>query len=272
MILKSLLCKISNKIKEMNKIRFILIIVFSLIFIASTTYLITYKVNAYSNNQKMRKLAPVNLKPKPVQNHTNKTENVSQKPSILPQFQKLYNQNPDIIGWVSIDNTNINYPVMFTPNDEEYYLHRNFQKEQEDRGLPFLDGGTDINKSSNYIIYGHNMKDGTGFADLNKYYSKSFFENHSIIHFNTIYGTGDYKIIAVFLSKIYNENENVFKYYKFNFEATNEQYNDFVKNVKKISLYDTGIDALPGEQLLTLSTCSYHTENGRLAVVAKKIK
>lgn len=250
-------------------------LIFSLTFSGSIIYLIGYGVNAYDNKKEMKQLA-VSISSKSVQAYKVKTSIVkekkaAQKPEILPQFKDLYNKNHDVIGWISIDGTSINYPVMFTPNDGEYYLHRNLQKKKESRGLPFLDGGTDIMKSSNYIIYGHNMKDGTAFADLNSYRSKSYFLKHPIIHFNTIYAAGDYKIIAVFLSKVYNKSENVFKYYKFNYPATDKQYESFVTNVKKNSLYVTGVTAIPGEQLLTLSTCSYHTQNGRLAVVAKKI-
>lgn len=285
--LKNIFRKLRGKVNSIGRLRLFLIIIFGSVFLSSLIYLVSYAVNAYSNIQEMKKIAPISSGSTNVQAHgaqggigqkaeleeelKEKKSIVSQKPSILPQFQNLYKENQDVIGWIKIDGTNVNYPVMFTPNDGEYYLHRNLQKKQEDRGLPFLDAGTDIFKSSNYIIYGHNMKDGTGFAGLNGYRTKDFYEKHPIIHFDTIYETGDYKIIGVILSKVYNQNENVFKYYKFSYPATDEQYEDFVANIKKNSIYDTGVTAYPGEQLLTLSTCSYHTQNGRLAVIAKKI-
>jgi len=277
--LKRQLKQIENNLKNIKKIELFFIVIFISVFLACLTYLIGCSSNAYSNRQEMEKLSPINSIAETVssaaqslvQNDKKKKESISEKLSVLPQFQKLYGQNPDIFGWVSIDGTDINYPVMFTPDDAEYYLHRNFQKKSENRGLPFLDGNTDIDKSSNYLIYGHSMKDGTEFANLLDYSSKSYFQKHPIIHFNTIYQTGDYKIIGVLLSKVYNQNEDVFKYYKFSYPATDGQYESFVANVKKISLYDTGVTASPGEQLLTLSTCSYHTQDGRLAVVAKRI-
>lgn len=195
----------------------------------------------------------------------------SQPPSILPQFQSLCSQNSDLCGWLSIEGTGINYPVMFTPNDSEYYLHRNFKKQKEDRGLPFLEAQTDLLNSTNYLIYGHNMKDGTIFAGLKRYQSKSYYQAHPAIRFDTIYRTGLYQIIAVFHSQIYYENQDVFKYYKFYGSGTSKQFEDYVANVKKLSFYDTGVSAVPGEQLITLSTCSSYTQDGRLAVVAKRI-
>lgn len=274
--MKSRLGQIRNSIKNIPKIRLLLIAVFAFCFAVCLAYLIDYGANAYSNQQEMKQMSPIisSAAPKSIRSTPSgqtAEESISEKLSILPQFQKLYKQNSDIFGWLCIDGTNMNYPVMFTPQDSEYYLHRNFQKQYENRGLPFLDGGTDTEKSSNYLIYGHSMKDGTEFADLLHYQSKSYFMKHPIIHFNTIYRTGDYKIISVLLSKVYNQNDDVFKYYKFNDIDTKEQYEQYVANVKKLSLYDTGITAVPGEQLLTLSTCSYHTQDGRLAVVAKKV-
>jgi sortase B len=273
---KGRLGPIGSFIRNASKIRLFFIAGFVLCFLSCLVYLIGYRANAESNKREMKQLSPAMSSvssriASSTQSVGETEESASKKVSILPQFQKLYNQNSDIFGWLCIDGTNINYPVMFTPHDSEYYLHRNFQRQPENRGLPFLDGGTDTEKSSNYLIYGHSMKDGTEFADLLHYQSKSYFQEHPIIHFNTIYQTGDYQIIGVLLSKVYNQHENTFKYYKFNYPASKEQYMDYVANVKKLSLYNTGVTVLPGEPLLTLSTCSYQTKDGRLAVVAKRI-
>ncbi len=274
--MKGRLGPIGSFIRNASKIRLFFIAGFVFCFLSCLVYLIGYGANAAGNKREMKQLSPaMNSAASKIISSTQSVEkteeSISEKLSILPQFQKLYNQNSDIFGWLCIDGTDINYPVMLTPRDPEYYLHRNFQKQPENRGLPFLDGGTDTEKSSNYLIYGHSMKDGTEFADLLHYQSESYFQKHPIIHFDTIYQTGDYQIIGVLLSKVYNQNETVFKYYKFNYPASKEQYEDYVANVKKLSLYDTGVTAVPGEPLLTLSTCSYQTKDGRLAVVAKKI-
>lgn len=250
-----------------------------IVFVSCVSYFIYYYKDARNSFEEMESMAPA-ISVSPVSQAEDFSDSESEEPvpseasssvpSILPQFQNLYAQNSDLIGWVKIEGTNINYPVMFTPNDAEFYLHRNFQKNDETRGLPFLDGGTILGQSSNYIIYGHDMKDGTEFADITKYASKSYWKNHPVIQFSTIYETGEYTILAAFYSQIYNQDDTVFKYYQFNYPADADQYQNFVDQVKKLSLYDTGVTAQYGEQLLTLSTCTYQTKNGRLAVVAKK--
>lgn len=190
---------------------------------------------------------------------------------ILPQFRTLYAKNPDLAGWLTVEGTAVDYPVMLTPKAPEYYLHRNFERNDEYRGLPFLDANIDLHNSANYLIYGHNMKDGTVFAALKQYCSEEFFRTHRVICFDTLYETGRYEVIAAFYSQIYNRDQNVFKYYRFYGPASPEEFSRYIKNVKKLSFYETGVTAKPGDQLLTLSTCSSHTEDGRLAVVAKKV-
>lgn len=265
------------KIKKRNLIP---MLVFCLIFVAAVSYIVYYGVTAYRDREEQRQLAAAVSagvkKEEPGSNiiessrESHQAENL-QQPTVLPEYRELYSRNNDMIGWVSIDGTNINYPVMFTPNDPEYYLHRDFEKNYLKSGLPFLDGGTVLGKSSNYIIYGHNMTDGTAFSDLQKYCDENFYKQHKIIHFNTLYSKNDYEIIGVMLSKVYNQSDNVFKYYTFNFPADEKQYADFVEQVIEHSMYDTGVSSEPGEQLITLSTCSYHTKDGRLAVVAKQV-
>ena len=189
---------------------------------------------------------------------------------ILPKFTSLYEENSDIIGWLSIKDTNINYPVMYTPWDPEYYIHRNFRKEYEKRGLPFLDGNTDFIESRNYIIYGHNMHDGTGFKDILKYKDENFYREHPIIQFDTIYETAEYEVIAAFYTKIFNIGDEDFKYYKYIDILDESTYEEYIKGILELSLYDTKSDILYKDRLITLSTCSYHTKEGRFVLVAKK--
>lgn len=192
------------------------------------------------------------------------------KPQMLPKFTELYQHNSDILAWLSIDETTINYPVMYTPMDGEYYLHRNFNKDEEKRGLPFLDANTNIYLSQNYLVYGHNMKDGTGFHDLLNYTEEDYYLEHPIIHFDTLYEEADYEIIAVFKTQIFYEKEEVFKYYKYINILDETSYKEYIKNIKEQSLYETGVTASIGDKLLTLSTCSYHIPDGRFVIVAKK--
>jgi len=122
------------------------------------------------------------------------------------------------------------------------------------------------------MIYGHNMKSDAMFSSLTKYKNKEYYLAHPIIQFDTIYEEFEYEIIAVVLSKVFKKTDNTFKFYQFVQADTEAEYDKFIENMKQLSVYDTGIDACYGEQLLTLVTCSYHTENGRIAILAKKVK
>ncbi len=188
------------------------------------------------------------------------------------KYQKLAAMNPDCIGVIEIPDTPISLPVMFTPEDSDKYLYRNFSGEKEYRGLPFLDGATKLGVSQNYIIHGHNMKDGTSFGTLDEYLKKSYYNKHKYIYFNTPFSEGVYEIMAVCKTKIYTANDDCFKYYKYGGELTKTQFNTYIREVKKMSEYNTGVSATWGDELITLSTCNRYTEEGRLIIVAKRIK
>ena len=189
------------------------------------------------------------------------------------QLEELQKENEEIIGWLEIEGTNINYPVL-QASDNDYYLTHNYKKEKSSTGSIFLDKDFDlINGSSNYLIYGHRSKSGLMFEDLMKYAKEDFYKEHTKVKFTTNKDDSLYEILSVFYSRVYYKSEkNVFRYYYF-VNANNEQeYNDFVNNAKKVSLYDTGVTANYGEQLLTLSTCEYSQEDGRFAIVCKKVE
>lgn len=190
---------------------------------------------------------------------------------ILPEFRKLYEQNNDMVGWLFIEGTKLNYPVM-SGIDNEYYLKHDFYGEESKYGCLFVKSGVDVNaQKTNFVVYGHRMKDGAMFGQLKKYMEEKFFLQHPSIIFSTLYEKREYEIIAVFLSQVYDENEEAFKYYEF-YQADNEQeFYYFYDNIKQLSLYDTGITAEYGDRFITLSTCAYHVKDGRLVVVAKEI-
>lgn len=193
-------------------------------------------------------------------------------PEILEEYELLYNKNKSLIGWVKIDDTVINYPVMQTSNNE-YYLDHNLNQEYDKNGSIFMDKDCDVlEPSTNFIIYGHHMKSGKMFGDLDKYSKKSYFEDHPLIEFDTIYEKGTYAIMYVFRSRIYNENEITFKYYQFINANSPEEFNSYMESMAEMSLYDTGVTAAYGDQLLTLSTCDSSEPDGRFVVVAKKVK
>ena len=185
----------------------------------------------------------------------------------------MYLKNKDIIGWIEVKNSMINYPVMQTKKENEYYLHRNFKKESDINGLPFLDAGCDVeDEKSNLMIYGHHMKSGMMFAHLLDFQEKDFYSNHKKVYLDTLYEEREYEVVAAFYSQIFKEDSEVFKYYEYPGKLSKEKFDTYVKNVKKLSIYDTGVKPKYGEQLLTLVTCAYQTEEGRFVVVARRIK
>lgn len=189
------------------------------------------------------------------------------------QVKELQKENPDIVGWLEIDGTNINYPVL-QGKDNDYYLKHNYKHEYISTGSIFLDKDYDFNKpSSNLLIYGHRNKVGLMFDELVKYKDEDFYKEHNTIRFTTADEDTEYEIMSAFKSRVYYTDEtDVFRYYYF-IDAQNEaEYDEYVTNCKKSSLYDTGFVAEYGEQLLTLSTCDYEQENGRFVVVAVKRK
>lgn len=193
--------------------------------------------------------------------------------TVLKEYETLYSKNKKLIGWLTIDNTepSIDYPVMQTTNNE-YYLDHNFNQEYDKNGSIFLDADCDIvHRNTNLIIYGHHMKSGKMFGNLNKYSSESYCKEHSTIKFDSIYEKGTYEVMYVFRSRIYNEDEIVFKYYQFLDAASEQEFNSNMQEMAALSLYDTGVTASYGDELLTLSTCDNSEEDGRFVVVAKRI-
>ncbi len=189
---------------------------------------------------------------------------------ILKKYKDLYMQNGDMTGWLSVEGTKIDYPVMQC-EDDEYYLHHDFEKEDSKYGCLYVRERADLENGTNFVVYGHNMKDGSMFGELDLYLEEEFYKEHPNISFHTLYEEYTYEILAVFRSRIYGEKEDAFKYYQFYEAKTKEEFDDFYENVKELSLYDTGVEAEFGDTFLTLSTCAYHVKNGRLAVVAKRV-
>ena len=159
---------------------------------------------------------------------------------------------------------------MQSPQEPNFYLKHGFDKECTDYGCPYLSESCDVNKpSDNLIVYGHHMKNGTMFSDLEKYANESFYKEHGYIRFDTLRDYGTYEIFAVFRTVAYSEDG--FKYYGFvNFEEA-EDFNGYVEKCKELSLYVTRVSAVYGDKRLTLSTCEYTRTNGRFVVVAKLV-
>lgn len=194
-----------------------------------------------------------------------------QESSILTKYAALYEENNDLIGWLSIEGMKIDYPVMQC-EDNEYYLHHSFYGEEDKYGCLFVKDIADVDTpGTNFIIYGHNMKDGSMFGDLDLYKKEDFCKEHSVISFDTLYEQRTYEVMAVFTSQVYGQHDDVFKYYNFYEAESPEEFATFYETVKKLSFYDTGVEAEYGDTFLTLSTCAYHVKDGRLVLVAKRV-
>ncbi len=212
-------------------------------------------------------------------------ETESKKPEILSKYRSLYEINPDMVGWLTIEGTVIDYPVMQTMEDESYYLSIDFYGQPNQNGCLVMDTDSVVGTgtkadgymdgeapSTNLIIHGHTMRSGDMFGDLDLYADEAYGKEHSRICFDSLYEEREYELIAVFYSQVYYESEDVFKYYKFFQADTQEEFDDWYGHIKELSLYDTGVTAELGDEFITLSCCAYHVEDGRFVVVAKRTK
>lgn len=187
----------------------------------------------------------------------------------LPQYEEAYRQNPDLAGWLQIEETGIDYPVMYTPKDPEYYLHRDFYGRPAYGGCLFIGEGYDI-QGGNTIIYGHHMKDRTMFAGLLSYENQEFADSHPSIRFDTVFEEGMYQVAAAFYCDLEEEEDAAFDYYRYPDLSDRQLFDNYTGRVKERNLIDTGVEFRYGDRLITLSTCSYHVKNGRFVVIARQ--
>lgn len=202
---------------------------------------------------------------------TQETESTEEtEPTILPEYAELYEMNNDLAGWIKIEGTEVDYPVMHTPNNPNYYLKRNFFGEDSARGCIYAREECDLNRpSDNVTLYGHNMMDGSMFAALHDYIDKEAWDNNPFILYDTLYERHEYEIFAVF--KTTASLGEGFSYHQFEDAQNEEEFDKFVATCKQLAFYDTGITPQYGDKLITLSTCEYTLVNGRLVVVAVRI-
>ncbi len=190
--------------------------------------------------------------------------------TVLFEYQALYEMNRDMVGWIEIPGTAINYPVVQTPKQPNFYLRKNFYKEKATCGTIYVREACDVNlPSDNVTLYGHNMRNGTMFADLHKYKSKSFWENNRYVYFDTLHEQHTYEIFSVFLTTA--DLTKGFTYHIYDTFPTEKDFNAFVSTCKNIDKYETGIMPVFGDKLLTLSTCDKSIEDGRLVVVCRRV-
>lgn len=265
-----------------------LLILFAVLFLVSTFMVIRYFFNSQKQKNQFNELAnmvssvqsprpsipqatePADPDDSQPTEPAEPTEPVVTEPGILPEFLEVSGLNADMAAWIQIEGTKINYPVMHTPDRPEYYLNRDFYGEYSASGCLFAREECDINTpSDNITIYGHNMNDGSMFHGLMDYRTKSFWESHRYIYFDTLTERHTYEIFAVF--KTTATKGQGFTYHHFINAGDQAEFDEYIQDCKELSLYDTGITPVYGDKLITLSTCEYSQINGRLVVVAKRV-
>ncbi len=272
-----------------NALYYSLIGVFAAVFLVSAIYLITYFVQSRQESNQYGDLAnrlddiratmttqtdPTDPPPEVTLPGTTETFVTDPpeptQPTILPEYLPFYEMNNDMVGWITIPDTKVNYPVMQTPDNPDYYLKRNFYRQSSDWGAIYAREVCDINRpSDNITLYGHHMKDGSMFAQISKFQFQNFWQEHQTFTFDTLYERHTYQIWAVFKTSA-NEGAG-FPYHRFSDAQTKEEFDEFVSTVKRLDYYDTGITPQYGDKLLTLSTCEYTLSNGRFVVCAVRV-
>ena len=243
-----------------------LLTVFVLVFAGSVSYLGYYYFKSAQNRSAYQTLRDVYDTPTLI------------APAGYPSgyskdFAALWELNPDTVGWISIDGTALDYPVVQTTDNTKYY-RMNFEGEYSEHAVPFVDASDNLQKpSTNVIVYGHNIRaDGQMFNILKGYNDLSFYQEHPVIDFNSVYHDGQYKIISVFYTNTHAEHGKIFPYHEFIDAQDPQQTQDYIDSVLMRSIINTGVDVRSDDQLLTLSTCSYEFKDARFVVVARKVR
>ncbi len=262
--------RIIKELKRSQRKRTIMLVVLSLCIIGSVGYLILYFSLYQKNDMEYNELSQMKQDDEGgtvVINY----EEAKDKPPVLKKYEKLYQKNRRLVGWITIEACGVDYPVMQTSNND-YYLEHNYNQDYDKNGSIFMDKDcTPAFPNDNMIIYGHHMKSGKMFGNLNYYAKKDFWEKNKTFTFDTIYETGTYAVMYVFRSRIYSQEEIVFKYYQFIDASSADEFDSNMDSMAEMSLYDTGVTATYGDKLITLSTCDSSEAEGRFVVVAKKI-
>ena len=214
--------------------------------------------------------------------HSNESKNnirelISDEDTRGENYRRLKEQNPDLVGWIRIPGTPVDYPVMWTPDEPEKYLRTDFEGKYSLSGLPFVSADCNVSPMpdekaySNTLIYGHHMQDGSMFAVLTEYENQDFYEKHKTIEFDRIYDDAsyeeyEYEVISAFKTEI----GKGFEYYRYADVEDVDRFSEYLENVETLNLltYKRTVDNV--SDLMTLSTCSYHVrgDKGRFVVVA----
>lgn len=254
---------------RVEKVRKSVFIAALLALIVSVSYILSYFVAIKQNEQLYDNLAGLKGQAP--------TTSVDYPEEYVDEFAALYARNKDFVGWIEIEGTPLNYPVV-KGKDNDYYLTHNFDGKRERHGTPFMDYRNDIDRlNANTVLHGHNMKsDNQMFSELENYYKGknaiNYYRKHPVIKFDTLNEKMEWKIIAVFTCVVNSKDDEFFPYYDFLMATSEEDYMKHVEEFRSRSIYDIPVDVEIGDNLLTLSTCYYEKDDQRLVVVARKVR
>ena len=191
------------------------------------------------------------------------TPNLSGKRMLMDRYNSLLEINKDVVGWISVPNTVIGYPVV-QADDNDFYLRRNIHGERATAGTIFMDYRSDARAEGKHIIlYGHHMRNGSMFKDLVKYKEEDFFRNQGNIRFNTLYEEIEWEVFSIYVA------DADFNYRQTEF-TSGENYIKFLKKLQNESMFNKGIELTENDQILTLSTCTYEYDDARFVVHARR--
>ena len=272
-----------------QKIYEILYVICFIFFLISIIYILAYLFFMYKDENDIERIQSImsenvntiiekeiinNSESNTLENNivTNEEINVYIDTEIL-NFKEIKKENSNIVAWIKIDGTKINYPVL-QGKDNDYYLNKNYKNKYSRSGSIFLDYRYDFSKNNqNLLIYGHNNRDDMMFNGLLQYEKEDFYKEHSKIKIITEEENKNYEIIAVFKSQVYRvDDKDVFRYYNYIDLSDEKIFNEYITKSKEKSLYNIDITPNYGDEIITLSTCEYSKENGRFVVVAVREK
>ncbi len=285
-----------------KKLYWALIALFSVIFLVSAIFVGQYLVEHFQNKQQLEHLQGLHTQPPtptftlrpPTTGTLGSTGGVT-LPSIpnwtdpiggssstaapdetapsgmLVDMDKLYKLNKDVVGFLYIPDTRVNNPVLQRPSEKDYYLYRDFYGNDNKNGSLYVREACDVfDPSDNVTIYGHNMANGSMFADVHKFKDEDFFDAHPLVYFDTLYERHTYQVVCIFrTSGTYGEGFPFHLYDDFKDEA---EYKEFIKGIRKLAIHDSGISVSYGDKFICLSTCEdWPIKNGRLVLLAVRI-
>lgn len=196
-------------------------------------------------------------------------------PVILSEMQGVYDLNHDVVGWVYIDDSNIDYPVLQKKSDPDYYIDRDIFGNYDKRGCIYAEEHCDVFEPSDVVVlHGHHMADGTMFQNIKKYKYAYYFNSHRYVQFDTLYERRTYEVVLVFRTNgEVSDRYPFFPFHTYNDFKDEADFNNFMESIRELALQESGVEVNYGDKLLCLSTCDYNPyPNGRMVLVAKLIE